>query len=71
MWWIARNRRAFKAAGGHAPLPPAARVDEEIRAILASGRKIEAIRRLREETGMGLKEAKDYVDALQTRPGPG
>ena len=69
VWWIARNRRRFKAAGRHPPLPPTAGVDREIRAILASGRKIEAIRRLREETGMSLKDAKDYVDALQTRPG--
>jgi len=29
-----------------------------------SGRTIEAIKRLREETGLGLKEAKDAVDSL-------
>lgn len=35
-----------------------------------SGRKIEAIKQLREETGLGLKEAKDAVDSLarQRRP---
>lgn len=35
-----------------------------------SGRKIEAIKQLREETGLGLKDAKDAVDSLirQRRP---
>ncbi len=36
---------------------------EEIRALAAAGKKIEAIKRLRDLTGMGLKEAKDLVDA--------
>lgn len=27
-------------------------------------KKVKAIKRLREATGMGLKEAKDYVDSL-------
>ena len=30
---------------------------------LQAGNKIEAIRLLREATGLGLKEAKDWVDA--------
>lgn len=38
----------------------------EIRDLLAQDRKIEAIRRLREATGLGLKEAKDAVEAVQT-----
>lgn len=36
---------------------------EEIRALAHSGKKIEAIKRLRELTGMGLKDAKDLIDA--------
>ena len=32
---------------------------------LAAGRKIEAIRLYREHTGLGLKEAKDAIDALE------
>ncbi len=35
-----------------------------VRQLAAAGRKIEAIKMLREETNMGLKEAKDAVDAL-------
>ena len=31
---------------------------------IAAGRKIEAIKLLREQTGMGLKEARDIVDAV-------
>jgi Ribosomal protein L7/L12 C-terminal domain len=36
----------------------------EISTLLARGNKIEAIKRLRQLTGLGLKEAKDYVDRL-------
>ena len=32
--------------------------------LAAAGQKIQAIKRLREETGLGLKEAKDIVDRL-------
>ena len=42
--------------GPQRPLPPAAI------AALAGGRKIEAIKILREEWHLGLKEAKDQVD---------
>lgn len=37
----------------------------EVRALLAAGRKIEAIKRYREATGVGLAEAKDVVDAFE------
>lgn len=47
----------------------------EVRELLASGNKIEAIKRVRELSGLGLKEAKDFVEslpaggaALPTRP---
>src|SRR6266545_736913 len=36
----------------------------EITALLARGNKIAAIKRVRELTGLGLKEAKDYVEAM-------
>ena len=49
-------------------LPP--RIDgagrAEIQALLADGKKIAAIKRTRELTGMGLKDAKEYVESLQT-----
>ena len=34
----------------------------EIRAAIAKGRKVEAVKLVRERTGLGLKEAKDIVD---------
>jgi len=36
-----------------------------VRALLDGGNKIEAIKRVREQTGLGLKEAKDLVDAME------
>jgi hypothetical protein len=51
-----------------APAPPlagrAAPLDDEIRERLRQGQKLEAIKLVRERTGLGLKEAKDRVDAL-------
>jgi len=37
---------------------------DEVLAAVDSGHKIEAIKRLREEAGLGLKEAKHEIDAL-------
>lgn len=38
---------------------------EQIRTAIFAGRKIEAIKRYRECSGAGLKEAKDFVEALE------
>ena len=38
---------------------------DRVREAATAGRKIEAIKLLREETGMGLKEAKHAVEELQ------
>lgn len=43
--------------------------DEDIQKIsdaLVGGRKIEAIKIYRQITGLGLKESKEYIDALTT-----
>jgi large subunit ribosomal protein L7/L12 len=39
-------------------------VSDEVRILAASGKKINAIKLVREQTGLGLKEAKDIVDRL-------
>jgi ribosomal protein L7/L12 len=39
-------------------------VDPEVVALASQGKKIEAIKRYRELTGVGLAEAKDAVDRL-------
>jgi ribosomal protein L7/L12 len=52
------------ASPAPAPTPPPAGL-ERVQAALAAGQKIEAIKHYRELTGVGLKEAKDAVDALE------
>ena len=37
---------------------------KEVHELVAKGQKIEAIKRIREQTGLGLKEAKDLVDRI-------
>lgn len=39
-------------------------IDKQITDLVRSGQKIEAIKVYREQTGVGLKEAKDYVERL-------
>ena len=60
------------------PRPTPAALEAELRALLAAGRKIDAIKRAREATGLGLKEAKDLVEGVDAggalpapRPAPG
>lgn len=38
--------------------------DDELRTLIALGKKILAIKELRKSTGLSLREAKDYVDKL-------
>jgi ribosomal protein L7/L12 len=45
-----------------------AQLEEEVRELLGRNNKIEAIKIVRERTALGLKEAKDAVDAFQARP---
>ena len=51
--------------------PPMTRVGDEridaddIRELIRQNRKIEAIKRVRERTGLGLADAKDAVEALE------
>jgi ribosomal protein L7/L12 len=42
-------------------------VDDHIQSLLMQGNKIEAIKVYRERSGVGLKEAKDAIDALERR----
>ncbi len=47
-----------------APPAPGGAGMAEVRALAAAGNKIGAIKRYRELSGVGLKEAKDFVDGL-------
>jgi len=56
----AHHRRRTSHAPPQANLDPELRA--EIEAMLGSGKKIEAIKLLREATGMGLKESKEAIE---------
>ena len=63
--WAARS--AGQSAGPSAV--PAAQpnqtgVTAEVQQLVMQGKKLEAIKVLREQTGLGLREAKDVVDGL-------
>ena len=67
---IVALERALAHAGiaREAPQPPGgftdAHVSAEVRQLVMSGRKLEAIKLLCEQSGLGLKEAKEAVDRL-------
>ncbi|HET9193816.1 MAG TPA: ribosomal protein L7/L12 [Vicinamibacterales bacterium] len=45
-------------------------LDQEVRSLLDVGRKIEAIKIVRERTGLDLAQAKKYVERLQPPGAP-
>jgi large subunit ribosomal protein L7/L12 len=63
---VARLSAALAAtrSGGSAPVESAAATDQyaEARALASSGHKIEAIKVVREQSGLSLKAAKDLVE---------
>ncbi|MBI3866789.1 MAG: ribosomal protein L7/L12 [Planctomycetia bacterium] len=54
---------------GPAVPPKAADLEKQVLDLMAADRKIAAIKVYREQTGAGLKEAKDAVEALAARHG--
>lgn len=67
---VAALEWALRNAGGQPAAPPSVgaaageSVSAEVRQLAMLGKKIEAIKVLREQTGLGLKECKDIVDRL-------
>ena|SRR5579863_6499632 len=51
-------------ANGIDPEPSSLGFSDRVRKAVADGRKIEAIKIYREETGLGLRDAKDAIDKL-------
>ena len=51
--------------GGASSVAPTTEWMSEVRDLVARGNTIQAIKVYREHTGLGLKEAKDAVDALR------
>ena len=42
-------------------------IDAELKSLISEGKKIKAIKLYRQATGIGLKEAKDYIDLLDKK----
>ncbi|MGO4182561.1 hypothetical protein AB4Z45_32850 [Paenibacillus sp. MCAF9] len=40
-------------------------IDDRLRMLVASGKRVQAIKEFRKKSGVSLKEAKDYVDDLE------
>jgi len=61
----------LEARGGYegAATGSSATLEQEVLELLRDGRKIEAIKYYRGKTGVGLKDAKDWVEALWDRRG--
>ena len=79
LWLVLRGRRAEVVGGDQKPLASRPAVapatagrataalsplDQHVRKLAAEGNTIEAIKAVREHTGLGLNEAKDYVEAI-------
>ena len=58
---VAHLERLLKASGETIDLA----LSDSERALLAQGRKLEAVKAYRDRTGVGLKTAKEAVDAVQ------
>ena len=50
---------------------PYANVPPEIAQAVRNGKKIEAIKLYRQSSGLGLKEAKEYIEGVERRAGVG
>lgn len=63
---IARTNLTLDKIAKHMGIPdtPAINIDDELKMLIADGKKIEAVKRYRMVTGYGLKESKEYVDSL-------
>ena len=69
---LAEAKSAVEAIERQSPAPPAPMegdLEQRVLALLQGGKKIEAIRIYREQTSVGLKEAKDAVEALARKHG--
>ena len=70
---LAAAKETVEAIERNEPLPERKSLDSafenEIVGLLEGGKKIEAIKLYRERTGVGLKEAKDAVEAVATQRG--
>ena len=62
---LERRIAAIESHLGISPPEPARQASPEVIELISTGRTIEAIKQLREETGMQLGEAKDEVERIR------
>jgi large subunit ribosomal protein L7/L12 len=64
--WAARSagQAVPTAVVGQPEQPGDAGISPEVQQLVMQGKKIQAIKLLREQSGLGLREAKDIVDRL-------
>lgn len=58
-------RAPSPGASPPAPAAPHGDLAARVLPLIGAGKKIDAIKLVRDQTGMGLKEAKDFVDGLE------
>ena len=61
---LQRVERKLDAVMNHLGVVMNSGVDPQLLQLVREGKKIEAIKLYRESTGVGLKEAKDFVESL-------
>ena len=61
---LERLERKVDLILAHLGLDPYPGVNPEVAKLMNAGQKIQAIKLYREQTGVGLKEAKEYVESL-------
>lgn len=64
---VKRMNRTLDKLVKHLGVEIYSNIDDELRDIIKNGRKIKAIKRYREHTGLGLKESKEYIDNIDIK----
>ena len=59
---VSQEAKSCPACGQPEPYQP---VPDDVRLLMGRGQKIQAIKQIQEVTGMGLKEAKEFVESLE------
>ena len=61
---LRRIERKVELILSHLGIDPSQGANQQVIELMKAGQKIQAIKAYREQTGAGLKEAKDYVEGL-------
>lgn len=68
---VAEEKNKGGMPSGDIYYSPGGGLPSDVMALVREGKKIEAIKLLRDQTGLGLKEAKDKIDAVDGSRGKG